>query len=463
MEQFETKAMGAADFQAALGVKDVTSPAMAAAIREWYSLYFGQGEKGSGDSQRIACAIVNKLQRVVFAEYRASLCVPGEDYYREALDSLNGVRRNAIQQLLVGGEVLLKPVAAGSLLRWAVVPRCNYIPLGRDEQGRLTDLGMVERRSWDGCTYRLLERRTLAPDGLLVVENRLFRSKEAGSYGVEVPLNTLPCYAGLEPRLVCPKPLGGLGLVQLKAPGLNCVDLSHDGVSVYAAAVELIKAADKNEMQMNSEFENGASRILVSADLLTVRRDSSGRPVKRLQDTVFTALDESPEEVPITVFNPSLRTESFLARKRDTLRSIESVIGLARGTLSQVENTQRTATEIADSRAEYALTAADYQEVWESALKEAMTLAGELGLLYGLCSQGFDARSALAVDWGNGLLYDEEKDWAQLTQMAAGGILKPELLLAWKYGLPHGTPEEVERIREQYMPQKEKEEEDEYQ
>lgn len=459
MEQFETKAMGAADFQAALGVKDTTSPAMASAIREWYSLYFGQGEKGAGDSQRIACAIVNKLQRVVFAEYRASFCIPVEAYYREALDSLNDLRRNAMQQLLVGGEVLLKPVAAGKLLHWAVVPRCNFIPLGRDEQGRLTDLGLVERRSWDGCTYRLLERRTLTPDGLLVVENRLFCAKETGSYGVEVPLDTLPCYAGLERRIVCPKPLNGLGLVQMKAPGLNCVDLSHDGVSVYAAAVELIKAADRNEMQMNSEFENGASRILVSADLLTVRRDSNGRPVKRLQDTVFTALDESPEEVPITVFNPSLRTESFLARKRDTLRSIESVIGLARGTLSQVEETQRTATEIADSRAEYALAAADYQEVWEKALKEAMRLAVDLGMLYGLCSQELEVSGVLAVDWGNGLLYDEEKDWAQLTQMAASGILKPELLLAWKYGLPHSTSVEVEHIREQYMPQKEDENE----
>lgn len=439
-------------FEQAMGVRDMTSPAMARAIREWYRLYFGDPSPGTDSSQRLACAIVAKLERVIFGEYRAQLSQKVDPFYTRTLARLEGIRRQAMQQLLVGGEVLLKPVPGREWMDWVPLPRCNYIPLGRDSQGKILDLGTVEERQEKGYIYRLLERRTLTGQGTMEVENRLFRSRERGSYGLEVPLETLDCYRSLVPRYSCPAPLGGLGLVQLKSPLLNCVDFSNEGVSVYAPAVDLIRAVDRNEAQMNNEFENGASRILVSADLLTVRRDAAGRAVKRLQDTVFTALDEAPEEVPITVFSPQLRHESYLARKRDALRSIESVIGLARGTLSDVEQTQRTATEIADSRAEYALTAQDYQEVWQGALQEALALAGWLGNAYGLTTREYQP-GELAVDWGNGLLYDQEKDWQQLIQMAASGVLKPELLLAWKYGLPHQTNQQLAEIRQRFMPQ----------
>lgn len=57
------------------------------------------------------------------------------------------------------------------------------------------------------------------------------------------------------------------------------------------------------------------------------------------------------------------------------------------------------------------------------------------------------------MDWGSGLLYDQEKDWNQLIQMAASGVLKPELLLAWKYGLPSQTPEQLAEIRRRFMPE----------
>lgn len=443
-------------FEQAMGVRDMTSTAMARAIREWYRLYFGDPYPGTDPSQRLACAIVAKLERVIFGEYRAQLSQSAQPFYTHTLAGLESIRRQAVQQLLVGGEVLLKPVPGVEGLDWVVLPRCNYIPLGRDCQGKILDLGTVEQREEGGYIYRLLERRTLTGQGMMKVENRLFRSRERGSYGVQVALDTLDCYRGLEPQYTCPAPLKGLGMVQLKSPLLNCVDFSCEGVSVYAPAVDLIRAVDRNEAQMNNEFENGASRILVSADLLTVRRDSAGRAVKRLQDTVFTALDEAPEEVPITVFSPQLRHESYLARKRDALRSIESLIGLARGTLSDVEQTQRTATEIADSRAEYALTAQDYQEVWQKALEEGLKLAGWLGKAYGYTGQEY-REGELAVDWGNGLLYDQEKDWQQLIQMAGSGVLKPELLLAWKYGLPHQTPQQLAEIRQRFMPEQKEE------
>ena len=55
------------------------------------------------------------------------------------------------------------------------------------------------------------------------------------------------------------------------------------------------------------------------------------------------------------------------------------------------------------------------------------------------------------MDWGNGILYDEDKTWEQYRQMVADGILKPEIALAWRFDLPFETAEQVAAIRQKYM------------
>ena len=56
------------------------------------------------------------------------------------------------------------------------------------------------------------------------------------------------------------------------------------------------------------------------------------------------------------------------------------------------------------------------------------------------------------MSWGNGVLYDADKDWADTLSMVEAGLLKPELALAQKYDLPSETPEDLAAIREKYMP-----------
>lgn len=127
------------------------------------------------------------------------------------------------------------------------------------------------------------------------------------------------------------------------------MDGTQDGVSVYAPAVGLIRNIDRNEAQINGEFERGESRIIASSGLL--RRDKDGR--RQFDDHLFVGLDDDPETVGVTIFSPQLREESFLSRKQEYLRNVENVIGLKRGLLSEVEAAERTATEITSSAADY--------------------------------------------------------------------------------------------------------------
>ena len=422
-------------YESAFGAWDQTSKAMRSAIENWFSLYYGKSE---GDpAQRIAYTVVTKLTKTVFGEYKA---VSKDKNAALVLEGLNKVRKQAVQQALIGGECYLKPYPMGDSFAFTLIPRNNLLVFARDPWGMPTDVGTVEKTVGDKCYYTLLERRKVDEKGYLTIENRLYKSLNADTLGGEVSLGEVAAYEALPASYTYPQPVGSVGLVQVKTPMCNCVDGSNEGVSLYASAADLIGLIDENEAQLRGEFQRGQSRILASRDLL---RDGA------LQDNLFVGLDEAPEQVGITIFSPQLREQSFLARKQEYLRNVESILGLRRGMLSDANAQDRTATEIASSAAEYNLTVIDFQAMWQEALEKALTLCGKLAALYQL---GAIKDPSFSVDWGNGVLYDEDSTWIAYQEMVEKGLLRPEIALGWRFDLPWETEEQRAYIRKTYMP-----------
>ena len=436
--------------QAYPGARDCTTAAMNAAIEDWFRLYFDREVTDEEDPcQRLPYTVVSKLSRSCFAEYRAA-ADGGEPFVAGILDGLDGVRRKAMQLALIGGEAWLKPVPVAGGFAFSVMLRDMVTVLGRSPDGEATALGSAELTMENGKFYTLLERRSMDEAGRLVIENKLFCSWDGQSFGTPVSLAALPRYAALEPKAVVGD-VGGLGLVSLRLPLENCVDGSPDPVSVYAAAAGLIHNINRNERQLDREFDHGESRVFASADLLDKRKN--GRPV--LPPGLFVGIDDDIANTGVTVFAPALRQESFLARKREYLRNLESLIGLKRGILGEVEAAQRTATEVTSSQGDYSLTIQELQQLWESAVRRAVALCGRLGRLYRIpgAFQPDPAR-AVRIDWGNGVLFDKDREWADTLQLVNAGLLKPEIALAWKYSLPWETDEDLARVRQRLMPEK---------
>ena len=427
-------------FQEAFGAADKTSKAMRQAISQWHSMYYQQPETAdSFPCQRIPYTLVNKITKAVFGEYQSRCSDPVAEQW---LRSLEQIRREAMQLSLMGGSCYIKPCPTQAGFSYTLIPRKNVLIFGRDSRGVPTDVGTAERSTEGNFYYTLLERRKLEGNGMLRMENRLYRSRDPQKLGSETSLKELARYADL------PKswryPLGSVGLVQMRTPMVNCVDGSGDAVAVFAPAIQLIQAIDRNERQLMAEFDRGESRIIVSRDLLD--------PEKNLTDHLFVGLDEDPEQVGITLFSPNLREQSFLARKQEYLRNVESIIGLKRGMLSDANMEERTATEIAASSAEYALTVMDFQQMWEQAARETVALCRELAILYGLPA---GEEPQLSFEWGNGVLYDQEKVWADYMDLVARGLLKPEIALGWRFGEEAKTPQQQAAIRQRWMPNKE--------
>jgi hypothetical protein len=341
---------------------------MREALARWRAIYEGAAREGHDPALRLGYTIVRKLSRAVFSEY-----VPVGDLPHQ----------QALELAMISGESYLKPVL-GHDLRWLCVDRGDILIFSRDLGGEPTDVALLEKQAQGRHWYTLLERRTLQGE-LLTVSHRLYRSASPGELGREVALSALDCYRDLPRQVTVPTP-GGVGLIRVKMPMHNCVDGSREGVSIYAAAEDLIAAADRNEFLLKREFENGASRLVVSRDLL-----DRGQ----LKDELFVALDDSPETVGITVFNPQLREGSYLNRQQAYLRALENVIGLKRGLLSQVEAVDRTATEITSSEGEYMTTILELRRAWEDAARQALELGANL------TGQAFEAP---VFQWGDGVV-----------------------------------------------------------
>ena len=423
--------------QEAFGASDKTSEAMKTAIEEWFHLYYrDKAEDGEDPCQRIAYTLVSKLVRGMFGEYNVASDSP---FLQQMLQALNAVRSRAAQLALVGGESYLKPWLEGDKLRFTVIPRDKILIFAADVRGEPTDVGTMERSTLGNAWYTLLERRTVDIQGRLTIENQLFRSLRQEDLGQRVSLSEHPGYAGLAEKFTYEEPIWSVGLTRLCMPMLNCVDGSNMGVSIYAAACPLIHAIDRNEHQLTGEFQRGESRVFVSRDLM---RDGA------LSDNVFVGLDDDPQNVGITLFSPELRHKAFLERKQEYLRNVESLVGIKRGLLCDANLDQRTATEITASETEHALTLMDLQNMWQEALGKAAQLCLWLAKVYNLKAQ----EGGVTVDWGNGVLYDEEKRWQDYRAMVADGLLAPEIALGWRFGLPADTEQERALIRQKYMP-----------
>lgn len=436
-------------FTQAFGAEDLTSTAMRNAQAEWRALYYdGERADAAGEEDgclRLPVALVSKLYKTVFSEYRVTA---SNGYLKNCLRTLDGVRKQAMQQALIGGECLVKPVPTRDGMRFVVLPRDGFAPLERDVFGRMTAVGTAETLVRGRWFYTFLERRTARENGDLVIESKLYRSDSRQTLGCEVRLSALPEYAALLPVLVLPG-VFGLGVAALRTPLPNCVDGSEDAVAVFAPAVGLIHSINRNEWLLAREFELGRSRVIASADLL-----SAGPGGRRLQDDLFVGLDDGSEAVGITVFSPALREASYLARKQAYLRDIESLIGLKRGILSEVEEAAKTATEITSSAGDYNLTIADFQCAWEMMLQDLLPACLVLGRLYGVRgakAAGDWKPEMVQVDWGDGVLFDRTRTWAEYCDMVEKGLLRPEIALGWYFSEPSESEADRAKIRAKWM------------
>lgn len=441
------------------GQPDVTSQEMRDAINAWRNTYLKrEGDKASDPCMRMAYVIVHKLQKGVFAEYSSDILDKEKTakgkWMDRNLSQLDLIRDSILQWMLIGGECWVKPVPrpgpdGSTIFAPLLVHRTDAVILAREPDGRVTSIVTAEHTARGSQYYTLLERRTVDANGYLTIENKLYVSFDRGALGIRTALSKLDRYAQLPDLYTYPVPVGGVGMTPLRVPLANCVDGSMDAISIYEPAMGLIRNIDQNEKQLNDEFELARHRLIAPAEMLKTGRD--GR--RTLDDSVFVALKDIHSDLAPTAFTPQLRDEPYERREQKYLRAIENQIGLKRGMLSDAQEVEKTAFEVASTAGDYNLSLLDLQQVWFDGVREYLTLCDTLGKMYRYCDQSaWDVTEQLAITWGNGVLYYPDRELETDLRLVAAQLLKPEIAVARHFDQPWEDEEDLKNVREKYMP-----------
>lgn len=315
----------------------------------------------------------------------------------------------------------------------------DFYPISFDACGRITAAAFVQRIIDKQYIYSRLEYHKLEGHSVTVI-NKAFKSYNSGStyanggeLGTEIPLNEVPEWAELEPETVI-EHVDRLLFAYFKVPIANTVDTySPLGISVFERAKDLIKDADTQYSRLKWEFEGGELAIDIDRDATRFKQGKDGNEVvipNKLQNRLFRKVDLNDENT-YEVFSPALRDESLLNGLNNILTRIEDVCELARGTISDVNQDARTATEIAVLKQRSYAANAQIQKALENALKDVVYIMDVYTTLYKLAPAGeYD----VSFEWDDSIEVDKESEMTKRLTLVQNGMSSKVEFRMWYYG-----------------------------
>ncbi|MBQ8297536.1 MAG: phage capsid protein [Ruminococcus sp.] len=385
-------------------------------ITMWEQMYSGKAPWISDDIISLGTeqAIVRELANITLGEMTAAVTNKKLDgIFQMAIENLN----INMQKALAMGAFVVKPLGIGSD-KVQYVPQGSFIPMEYDVNGRLTKVIFPEIKCLSEREYLIrLEHHSLDMNGLTIT-NRAFRSSSPDTLGKEISLSSVPEWAGMTEAVRYPKMLRPAFGYYVN-PIANTVDGSHAGVSVFDKAVHVIRKADIQFGRLDWEFESGERAI--HADAAALRLSESGE--YRLPDTkkkLYRGLniDNGTEEL-FKEYSPILRQDNFIAGLEEYKRTIEFIVGLSYGDLSNPQFVEKTATEVKSARKRKYNTVSAIQNNLKTCLDD---LVYALAFYNGLTLSGYE----FICDFKDSILMDEETEREQDRKDLANGTLRPE-------------------------------------
>lgn len=454
------------------GYLETISEDMTEAIDIWKNVYKNKApwiNKEEGIySLNLGVQICTVLRKMILAEL--SGCVTGADavvqketraaYENEVLQNLIALLPDNLEKGLAMGGFVIKPYVSSEKIYFDICLQGEFYPIAFDNDNNMVDVAFIESFVKGGYKYTRIERHTQTLSGTCI-ENKAFKAQyrkneEQQELGIEVPLTDIERWKDIEPNVLLPnadKPLYGY----YRVPVPNNIDLKSPlGVSVYHNALGVIERADQQYSRLDWEYEGG--QMAVDVDEQAIKEEtnleqgyfnnqiSKKSGVARLKERLYRKLDMNQDDS-YHAFAPALRDESYIRGLNKYLQMIENIVGLARGTLSEVSETDKTATEIKSSKQKSFDTVQANQNSLEKALYEAMYAVDELIDYYELCDKG---ETTITFTWGDSILVDTDTELEQKILLENRNILSKAEVRAWYTGEDEELAEKkIERITKQ--------------
>lgn len=419
----------------AIMIEPDISDEMAKSIDLWTKMYKDKSPWVDGDKIKpmgLASSIASEMARLTTIEMESIISGSDRaDYLNEQYQKVVDKLRVQVEYGLAKGGLIFKPYIDNENIPIDYVQADNFYPVDFDSSGNLIAVVFPEEVIKGDKVYTRLEYHHLLSDNTYYISNTAFeRGGEEEGIGKPVSLEIIEEWADLEPELNLTglnKPL----FSYFKIPLANNKDTkSNLGVSVYSRAENLIKEADKQYSSILWEYE--ATEIAIDASMDMFKINPNGEPeMPEGKERLFRELDTSDESF-YKVFNPTIRDGSLFNGLNQLLRKIEFNVGLAYGTLSDVQETSKTATEIRSSKQRSYATIVDIQKALRVSLEHLINSMEYLTTLYNLAPEG---ELQVSFDFDDSIVVDTKEEQAIMLQEVSAGLITPEKYLMVRYGV----------------------------
>ncbi|PJZ00372.1 portal protein [Bacillus vallismortis] len=229
---------------------------------------------------------------------------------------------------------------------------------------------LLEWHQWEGKTY--------------VIRNQLFQSEDNNELGTEVTLETL--YPDLA-KMATIKGLSRPLFVYIKPNIANNIDLQSPlGISLYANAIDTIKALDTAFDSYHREFKLGKKRIIVPHTAVRTVVDRETEEVHRYfdaNDEVYEAFNfEDLDKQQIVDNSIELRVEEHIKAIQSLLDVLAMQTGFSPGVFSFDGQGVKTATEVVSENSKTYQTKNSHENVIEEGIINLVTSICEIATLY---------------------------------------------------------------------------------
>lgn len=401
------------------------SPTMKSAVSVWWDAFQGQLPFVPTHKKYKPLPVA-----YISTSYLAQL-VTGEIKFGIADENFNNyVQKNLLPNLdritqltLVGGFTVIKPyfVQSGEMFFDFGTSR-DFLPLALDKNGNITEGVFYERIRYKGKVYERQEHHAFQND-VHTVRNTAYL------YGTKhrVELSEVPKWAFLLPEGHIPSDIPMIAT--FRTPYANNIDLDSElPISVYANSLGTLHEIDEAHSEYRAEFRKMSAKIFADR---TVFKGNNGIP-----DDYFVSMNgdgASTIEQQIMAYAPQIRESELRAGINSELRLYETQIGVSSGTFTfDPQKGLVTATQVlSEDRTTYN-TVCQIQRQLRPALQSISRIIVNLARFYDIdCEDG-----ECAIEFGDSVFEDTGTEFSRRFQMVQAGMLKPELLNAWYFGVP---------------------------
>lgn len=351
------------------------SSVMQNAIELWDLMYCNRGPwltKGQ-KSAGIPASVASEMARLVTLELKSEVTGSERaDYINKIYQQVLAGLRKQVEYGCAKGSMVFKPYPSNDTIAIQYNAADSFYPITFDSNGNVTQCAFTEQYTRGKEIYTRVELHSLANGGV-EIHNFAYLSKTGATLGSEVSLKSVRQWEDIEPDGL----LAGaekLTIGFFRVPLANNVDADSPlGVSVFSRATEHIMIADKRYNQIDWEYDSKETAIHIAESLLKLNQDSGKMEYPGGRERLYRTFNYSTgatDKPLIDPFSPEIRDESYFNGYNQQLRRIEFDCGLAYGTLSDVQEVEKTAEEIKSSKQRSYATISDIQQALQRALTD---------------------------------------------------------------------------------------------